>query len=244
MHPRESFPNSPKTRGWPKRPAVPGISPTPQPPAQPEPRGRCPKPALPAGHTCTRAWDTRAGSSSQGAPLCGRGRSVSESPPDTSGPPGEILSPSAPLPARSPPPSPAVLFTPDVPGDGKGVLKPDRPCGRAHGGGSRLLQTPAWPGGSGAGGTGRFAERFPAAPAAFPRHPGGTQELLLPTPHPRRQGWRLWAAALSHSLPVAQSPPSHLPPSSSLTSRLELQEKRSTAPYSSPARPGGKASSS
>lgn len=39
-------------------------------------------------------------------------------------------------------------------------------------------------------------------------------------------------------------PPSHLPPSSSLTFRLELQEKRSTAPYSSPARPGGKASSS
>lgn len=160
----------------------------------------------------TRAWYKRAGSSSQGAPLCGRGRSVSEFPPDASGAPGEILSPSAPLPALSPPPSPAAgcAITPGVPGDGKGVLKPDRPCGRAHGSGSRLLQTPAWAGGSGAGGTGRFAERFPAAPAAFPRHPGGTQELL-PTPRPPCQGWRLWAAALSHSLPVAQSPPATYP---------------------------------
>lgn len=110
---------------------------------------------------------------------------MSGSPPDTPGAAGEILSPSAPLPARSPPPSPAAgsAITPGGPGDGKRVLKPDSPCGRAHSSSSsssELFRTPAWAGGSG-GGTGRFAERSPAAPVAFPRHPGGTQDVL-PTP--------------------------------------------------------------
>lgn len=206
MHPRESFPNSPKTRGWPKRPAVPGISPA----ARPERRGRSEKPTLPAGHSCTRAWHTRAGSSSQGAPLWGRGRSVSGSPPDTSRAAGEILSPSAPLPARSPPPSPAAGYaiTAGAPGDGKRVLKPDRPCCREHGSGSRLLQTPAWAGGSGAGGTGRFAERSPAAPAAFPRHPGRTSSFSQPlTLVARAEGFGRPRSAAACRLPKAPQAP-------------------------------------
>lgn len=210
MHPRESFPNSPKTRGWPERPAVPGISPTPQPPARPEPRSQsrpCPRVThAPGPGTRGLGGPRRKPRFAAEAGECLgphqtlRGLQERPCPHQLLSPPGHLLLLLL----------PAALSPPALRGDGKRVLKPDRPCGRAHGSGSRLLQTPAWAGGSVAGGTGRLAGRSPAAPAAFPRHPGGAQELL-PNPRPRCQGWRLWAAALSHSLPVAQSPPATYP---------------------------------
>lgn len=135
-------------------------------------------------------------------------------------------------------------------------LKTDRPCPRAHRG-SSPSRVPELAAGR-AGGTGQFAERCPAAPAAHLQHRLHSILTASPAPslwHPcsgrsfsqplalaaRAEGF--WAQC-SYLMPTPPQLPSHLPPSSSPMSRLELQEKRSTAPHSSPASPAGRASSS
>lgn len=128
---------------------------------------------------------------------------------------------------------------PATPADGQ-----DR---QARQGGQRTHQPLAVSDVFAAGGSGAAACRCrgssPGAPQLHPQHPRSRcRPPPTPAPLPSCRAWRIFTKPITAA--THPSSPRDLPASSSVMSRLELQEKRSTAPYSSPASAGGRAPSS
>lgn len=86
---------------------------------------------------------------------------------------------------------------------------------------------------------GQLTRCSPTAPTASPFP---LPSPPTPAPLPFCRAWRVFTKPIAAAM--HPSSPRDLPASSSVMSRLELQEKRSTAPYCSPASAGGRAPSS